>query len=156
MHNDIRKIIHIDMDAFFAAVYLIKHFGKSGNYYYDIAHGIDDRPVEPNRESKSIGAEYTFPEDVNDIQTIIQTADKLLDEVLAGLNKLKKQGKTLTIKVKYSNFQSITRSKTESMPITEKDVIMGLIQELIKKTEIGERKVRLFGISIAKLEKKGQ
>ena len=135
---------------------LIKHFGKAGSYYYDIAQGIDDRPVEPNRERKSIGAEYTFPEDVDDINIILQTAGKLMDEVLSGLDNMSKQGKTLTIKVKYSNFQSITRSKTASMPITGKDVIMGLIQELIKKTEIGERKVRLFGISIAKLEKKGQ
>ena len=128
---------------------LIQIFGKSGNYFYDIAHGLDERPVEPNRIRKSIGKETTFSEDIDDTDHIIEILEDIAAKLENSLIKKDAKGRTITLKVKYFDFQSITRSITIDEPADSASVIMKYVRPLLSKTEAGEKKVRLLGISIS-------
>jgi len=131
---------------------LIQTFGKSGNYFYDIAHGLDDRPVEPNRIRKSIGKETTFSEDIDDTDHIIEILEDIAAKLENSLIKKDAKGRTITLKVKYFDFQSITRSITIDEPAEGASVIMKYVRPLLSKTEAGEKKVRLLGISISNFD----
>jgi DNA polymerase-4 len=131
---------------------LIQIFGKSGNYFYDIAHGLDDRPVEPNRIRKSIGKETTFSEDINDTDQMIEVLEDIAAKLENSLIKKDAKGRTITLKMKYFDFQSITRSITIDEPADSASVIMKYVRPLLSKTEAGEKKVRLLGISISNFD----
>jgi DNA polymerase-4 len=131
---------------------LIQIFGKSGNYFYDIAHGLDDRPVEPNRIRKSIGKETTFSEDIDDADHIIEILEDIAAKLENSLIKKDAKGRTITLKVKYFDFQSITRSITIDEPAEGASVIMKYVRPLLSKTEAGKKKVRLLGISISNFD----
>jgi DNA polymerase-4 len=131
---------------------LIQIFGKSGNYFYDIAHGLDDRPVEPNRIRKSIGKETTFSEDINDTDQMIEVLEDIAAKLENSLIKKDAKGRTITLKMKYFDFQSITRSVTIDEPADSASVIMKYVRPLLSKTEAGEKKVRLLGISISNFD----
>jgi len=127
---------------------LTQIFGKSGNYFYDTAHGLDDRPVEPNRIRKSIGKETTLLEDIDDTDQMLEILENFADRLENSLIKREAKGRTVTLKVKYFDFQSITRSVTIDEPADSASVIMKYVRPLLSKTEAGEKKVRLLGISI--------
>ena len=131
---------------------LIQTFGKSGIYFYDIAHGLDDRPVEPNRIRKSIGKETTLLEDIDDADQMIEILENIADRLENSLIKREAKGRTITLKIKYFDFQSITRSITIDEPADTSGVIMRFIKPLLSKTEAGEKKVRLLGISISNFD----
>jgi len=131
---------------------LIQLFGKSGSYFYDIAHGLDDRPVEPNRIRKSIGKETTFSEDINDTDQMIEVLEDIAAKLENSLIKKDAKGRTITLKMKYFDFQSITRSLTIDEPADSASVIMKYVRPLLSKTEAGEKKVRLLGISISNFD----
>jgi DNA polymerase-4 len=131
---------------------LIQIFGKSGGYFYDIAHGLDDRPVEPNRIRKSIGKETTFSEDIDDTEQMLEILDDIAVRLENSLLKRDANGRTITLKVKYFDFQSITRSVTIDEAVDNAAVIMKHIQPLLSKTEAGKKKVRLLGISISNFD----
>jgi len=128
---------------------LIRIFGKSGGYFYDIAHGLDDRPVQPNRIRKSIGKETTFSEDVADMDQMLQILGEIAAKLENSLIKRQAKGRTITLKVKYFDFQSITRSVTVNTPVDSAAVIMEHINPLLSKTKAGKKKVRLLGISVS-------
>ncbi len=128
---------------------LIQFFGKAGNYFYDIAHGLDKRPVVPDRIRKSIGKEKTLGEDTVDVDLMIKILDEISVRIEGLLAKDNRKGFTITLKIKYFDFQSITRSVTLSEPITRAGVIMGSIKKLLKNTEAGTKKVRLLGITVS-------
>jgi DNA polymerase-4 len=131
---------------------LIQIFGKSGRYFYDIAHGLDDRPVEPNRIRKSIGKETTFSEDIDDTDQMLEILDNIAVRLESSLIKRDAKGRTITLKVKYFDFQSITRSITIDEPADNAAVIMKHIRPLLSKTEAGKKKIRLIGISISNFD----
>lgn len=126
-------------------------FGKSGRYFYGIARGIDSRPVTPNRVRKSIGKEDTLAEDCADKGQILTILGHLADRVSALLKARNTSGMTLTLKVKYSNFQTVTRSHTRTEPIEDAGTMLGLAEQLLEKTEVGERAVRLLGLTVSNL-----
>ncbi len=128
---------------------LVKRFGKAGQHYHNIAHGIDHRPVNPNRERKSVGTETTFEEDLHSYDEIKNAIKKIavkLDErnERAGLN-----GRTLTLKVKYNDFVQITRSRSCFSAINGIKNILGLSTELVDQVVPLEKPVRLLGLSIS-------
>ena len=131
---------------------LIQIFGKSGSYFYDIAHGLDDRPVEPNRIRKSIGKETTFSEDIDDTDRMLEILENIAARLENSLIKREAKGHTITLKVKYFDFQSISRSVTIDEPADSAAVIMTYVRPLLSKTEAGEKKVRLLGISISNFD----
>ena len=135
---------------------LIKKFGKAGRYYYQIARGIDHRPVRNNRIRKSLGSETTFQEDLSDVDVMLDKLKVLSEKVFLNLIKKKLSAKTVTLKVKYNDFELITRSVTKENSLKSVDDITRLLSELLQKTEAGERKVRLLGVSVSKLESVNQ
>jgi DNA polymerase-4 len=128
---------------------MAEHFGKVGVYYYDIAHGLDNRPVNPQRVRKSIGKETTLTEDIDDKGRMIEILAELALQIEHSLKKNNIKGRTLTLKIKYFDFQIITRGITDVDPIESGAVIMQHVEKLLDKTEAGKKKVRLLGITIS-------
>ncbi len=92
--------------------YLEEHFGKSGGYYYQVVRGIHNSEVKPNRIRKSLAAERTFSENLSSEIFMLEKLDHIAEEVARRLEKSKVAGKTITLKIKYSDFSLQTRSKT--------------------------------------------
>jgi len=130
---------------------LQKIFGNSAEYYYDIARGIDDRPVTNHYVRKSLGAETTFQQDISDVNEMLDQLLGLLDEVLINLSKRELLAFTITIKVKYSNFNQVTRSYTSDSVLSVYNRAKELIPALLAKTEVSNKSVRLLGLSFSNL-----
>jgi len=129
-------------------VELIDHFGKFGETLYYFCRGIDNRPVETYREIKSIGAETTFMKDIDNINIIKQG---LYNQALRVVNRLKNnniKGKTITIKLKYADFNLITRSITIDEYLDDINIIYNYCCKLLNKTNVSSKKVRLVGVSV--------
>ncbi|MBD0303122.1 MAG: DNA polymerase IV [Tolypothrix sp. T3-bin4] len=131
---------------------LIQNFGKVGHYYYKIARGQDDRAVEPNRIRKSIGAETSFAKDLSDRALMLLELEHIAQTVKQRLDQHQTGGRTLTLKVKFSDYQQITRSKTVLTPIRELSAIAYIAKELFEAIEMGDRSIRLLGISLSNLD----
>lgn len=129
---------------------LIAHFGKVGKFFYQIVRGVDDRPVEPFRETQSVGAEDTFPEDLFDEEELHRELERIAVVVAQRLDKHQLKGRTVTLKIKYSNFKIITRSKSFGDPVDEALVIANTAKELLEGTMPPPRGIRLLGISMSK------
>ena len=132
------------------------HFGKFGEFYYNIVRGIDERPVRSSRKRKSIGKETTFAEDISDTTFIWDVLKKIAERIQGILADKDMEARTVTLKVKYHDFQQITRSITVDKPVTTAVHFLKHIPELIEKTEIGERPIRLIGITLSSLSGKGE
>lgn len=130
---------------------LVKHFGKSGHHYYRIVRGIDNREVKPNRIRKSIGKERTFPEDISDLEWINNFLTELSEKVALSMKKLNAAGKTVTLKVRYSNFETVTRSATFPRYIYDAVEIADIANNLLRETDTGRREIRLLGITLSSL-----
>lgn len=131
---------------------LIRSFGKVGAYYYGIARGIDDRPVEANRVRKSIGAEESFASDLTSRSAMLAA----LEEIAATLEKRAQSsntaGKTITLKAKYADYVSVTRSRTLPASISCAADLMAHAAELLSTTEVETRHARLLGLALSNLD----
>lgn len=125
---------------------LMKHFGKTGAFYHDAAHGIDDRPVVPHRERKSIGSESTFPQDLIHRADILQALYEHSQEVFAEMAKRRLEARTLTIKLKYADFSQITRSHSVTPCYPNAEIAERWIKRLLDTVPEGQA-VRLAGVS---------
>lgn len=128
---------------------LVQHFGKSGRFYYKIVRGIDNRQVQTHRETKSMGAEDTFSEDLTTVEAMNQELDKIAEVVVTRLQKYNLKGRTITLKIKYHNFQQITRNHSFNKGIGDIETIINTVKELLIKTNLENKKVRLLGISLS-------
>lgn len=124
-------------------------FGKAGSFYYDIVRGIDNRPVNPNRIRKSLGAENTFDYDLTELVDMKLALEPIAQTVMRRLDKAKTFGKTLTLKVKFLDFTQITRSVTQQDEINTYDQLIDLSFELLENIdwETFPEGVRLLGIT---------
>ena len=130
---------------------LVFHFGKIGSFLYDMVRGIDERPVEPARIRKSIGSETTLPYDTDDLTEIQNILVELAKDIEGSLLKHKKGGQTLTLKVRYQNFATITRSLTTRTAVFSANDILSLVPSLLAASQAGSEKIRLIGLSVSKL-----
>lgn len=130
---------------------LVKLFGKSGYIYYQNSRAIDERPVTPNRTRKSVGVENTFEYDIQSTEECIPILKNLSKELLDRIQEVDFEGRTITLKVKYCNFQTITRSKTFDQTINRIDDIYTSAIDLVKNININLN-IRLLGLSIKKNE----
>jgi len=126
--------------------------GNSAEYYYDIARGIDNRPVSNQRVRKSLGSETTFQQDLSDVDEMLKQLYILLDEVLESLLKRKLQAYTLTIKVKYSDYTQVTRCHTSDNIISIRKISLKIIPALLARTKAQTKSVRLLGITFSNLQ----
>lgn len=132
-------------------VALVNGFGSMGERLYEVVRGIDERPVKSSRKRKSIGKETTFAADVVDKESVVKTLDSLSDKLIDAMQTQKVVGKTVTLKVKYHNFVSITRSHTLAADVADKKTILETLTMLIERTEIGSTPIRLVGLSLSQL-----
>ena len=130
-------------------------FGKSGQWFFDVARGIDERPVIPHRERKSLGSETTFEEDLLDLSYLKEVTQSLSKKVSVVLQRKEILAKTVTVKVKYHTFEQITRSRTLGYPIDSETEIAQIAQELLLLTDAGREPIRLVGVSVSSLHPKG-
>ncbi len=130
--------------------FLDDHFGKSGSYYYHVVRGIHLSEVKPERIPKSVGAERTFRENLSSEIFMLERLGNIAEELERRLKKSKIAGKTITLKIKYSDFTLQTRSKTLPYFISEKDLILETAKELLYQSSM-QNSVRLLGISLANL-----
>jgi len=130
---------------------LTRHFGRSGSFFFRMAHGDDPRPVEPDWIRKSYGRETTLPEDITDRVRMLEILAELAGDVCETLRHDGAQGRTITLKLKYFDFTSITRSITLPIPTDDAAEIMRHIPELLGRTEAGHRAVRLLGVAVSGL-----
>lgn len=127
------------------------HFGKSGSFLYNIVRGIDDRPVESQRSRKSIGSETTLSRDTKDILEINAILSTISEKVGTALSRKECGGYTLTLKIKYFDFITISRSHTSKTPMYTTEDIQNIVPRLLGTCNVGEKKIRLLGLSISKL-----
>lgn len=130
---------------------LVARFGKHGRHLHLAANGVDDRPVIPFREAKSIGHEETFSEDLTDLEVISRELLALATRVGERLRRQGLQGQTITLKIKYHDFVSISRSQTLPLPTSDSRQIFEQASMLLRKTAAGDKPVRLAGISVGGL-----
>lgn len=128
---------------------LIRNFGKAGKFFYHMVRGEDNRPVKPNRISKSIGIEDTFSTDIKDVKEVKTEFSALCIALEKRVLSKSKQGRTVTIKIKFSDFTQITRSKTLGYYISKADEIGGVVEELLEKVPIEDTKIRLLGVTLS-------
>ncbi|RUT73070.1 DNA polymerase IV [Ancylomarina longa] len=127
---------------------LIRLFGKAGAYYFQIVRGIDNRPVNPNRIRKSVGTEHTFLKDLAEKSEIIKDMEHTAKDLLKRIERSGFRGRTLTLKVKYSNFEQVTRSKTIVQEIDHYDLIMNMALDLLNQIDL-KISIRLIGLSVS-------
>lgn len=130
--------------------FLESHFGKSGRLYYQVIRGIHTSEVKPHRTPKSVGAERTFSENLSSEVFMFERLENIANELENRLHKNKIAGKTVTLKIKYSDFSLHTRSKTLPYFISEKTLILEIAKELLLQESL-ENSVRLLGITLSNL-----
>ncbi len=135
---------------------LIRFFGKAGAFFYDIVRGIDNRPVKPGKGRKSVGTETTFHTDIIDLEEIQEVIQNLACKVACSLQKKESCGSTITLKVRYHDFSTVTRSLTLTAPICSSEEIMQHIPQLLGATEAGKTKIRLLGVTVSNLSKQSR
>jgi DNA polymerase-4 len=133
-------------------VSLVRNFGKSGVFFYDIVRGIDDRPVEPDQERKSVGTELTYEKDLTTRFEVIAELYKLEKELMERMEHSEATGRTITLKVKFSDFRQITRSKTLQNYIRDFETLHKEVSEIRKSLKLEGTRIRLLGLSISNLE----
>jgi len=130
--------------------YLSEHFGKSGRHFYKVVRGIHHSEVKPHRTRKSLGAERTFNENISSEIFMLEKLKNIAEEIERRLKRSDIAGKTITLKIKYSDFTQQTRSKTISYYISSKDLILEIAKELLYQEKM-KNSVRLLGISLSNL-----
>ena len=135
--------------------FLQHHFGKSGPWYYAIARGQDDRAVNPDRTRKSSGSETTFASDLTDPDAIEAGVGAMADDVWAWCEQTGSRGRTVTVKVKWADFQQSTRSRSQSEPVASRQTLHEVSRVLVRSLYPPSQGVRLVGVSLSNLETTG-
>jgi DNA polymerase-4 len=128
---------------------LTKHYGKAGNFYYQIVRGIDNRPVQPHQETKSLSAEDTFAYDLTTLEETYVELDKITQTVCGRLEKYNLKGRTVTIKIKYADFRQITRSRSLPGRVNDPETISTAAKQLMADAFNEDDKVRLLGVGLS-------
>jgi DNA polymerase-4 len=131
--------------------FLSKHFGKAGRHFFWICRGIDHRPVLPNRIRKSIGAENTFSQDLTSLDELKAELGPLVDKVWHYCDSTGLWGRTVTLKLKFSDFQIITRSRSLGVLISDRSTLASISEELLTAQFPLPKRIRLIGVSISSL-----
>ncbi|MBR0645320.1 DNA polymerase IV [Plastoroseomonas hellenica] len=132
--------------------FLQQHFGKAGPWYHAIARGEDDRPVVADRPRKSAGSETTFRRDLTDPAEIEASIRALADEVWAWCQKTGAHGRTVTVKIKYADFQQATRSRTLPAQVTSQETLRQVSIDLVRSVFPSAKGIRLLGVTLSNFE----
>ncbi|CAD0001789.1 DNA polymerase IV [Flavobacterium salmonis] len=130
--------------------FLEKHFGKSGKFYFHVVRGIHNSEVKPSRNTKSVASEHTFDVNLTSEIFMLEQLEKIAVSLEKRLKRYNVSGKTVTLKIKYSDFTQQTRSKTLPYFISDKSLILETVEELLYQERMKDS-VRLLGISLSNL-----
>jgi DNA polymerase-4 len=133
--------------------FLQAHFGKSADYYWRAARGVDDRPVRVNRIRKSVGAERTFDTDCRDEAALHAALEPVIEAAWTRILRAQARGRTVTLKVKYSDFRIITRAKSLARPIGDRSMLADAAEALLRSVLPVPLGVRLLGLTLSALER---
>lgn len=131
--------------------FLQERFGKSGSYYWGISRGIDHRPVRPDRIRKSIGAEATFENDLTEFDDLRERLQPILDKVCSRMEAMGAKGRTVTLKLKFSDFTQITRARSLPAPTAGRDACEAIVLDLLRDAYPLKLPVRLVGFTMSAL-----
>jgi DNA polymerase-4 len=126
--------------------------GSAAEWLHDLAYGIDERPVDPSEQRKSAGSECTYEKDLTDMARIRAEIDEMARDAAKWLARRGLFARTVVIKVRYDDFETVTRSGSDATPTRDEDAIARRAQALLQKTDAGRRPVRLLGVSVHNLE----
>ena len=129
---------------------MTQEFGKMGRVFYDFARGIDNRPVVSEWERKSVSCEQTFETDISERSAVTIHLYQTVLELVRRIEKNGFEGRTLTLKTKFLDFQQITRSITVDHPLRTKDDILPLAKQLMEGVEFRSHPIRLLGLGVSK------
>ena len=132
--------------------FLAANFGSSAEWYHGIARGIDDRPVNPNRERKSSGSETTFDRDLTDPNEIEAGVLRMADDVASWCEARQMFGRTVTVKAKYADFRQVTRSRTAPTALREREQLRGVSVELVRSLYPITLGIRLVGVTVSNFD----
>ena len=132
---------------------LARRFGKAGRFYYNIVRGIDDRRVHSNWVRKSISVENTFLSDLDQTVEMMEQLAEIAEDLQQRIERADNPGRTLTLKVKYADFQTVTRSKTTDHDIVTAAEMLALVVPLLADTAALTKKVRLLGLGVSNLKR---
>lgn len=131
--------------------FLLAHFGKSAEYLYHAARGVDHRPVRSNRIRKSVGREQTFSQDLAGKAALCEALERIIDSVWLRIEKSGVVGRTVTLKVKYADFRQVTRRKTCDDTLVNRELFAALAKELLVQLLPVTTGVRLLGLTLSGL-----
>ena len=131
---------------------LVRNFGKAGVFFYNIVRGIDERPVEPDQERKSVGTELTYEKDLTTQFEIVAELYKVEKELMERLGHAGTTGRTVTLKVKFSDFRQVTRSRTLQNYIHDFYTLHREVTRIRKELDLEGVRIRLLGVSVSNLE----
>jgi DNA polymerase-4 len=133
---------------------LVEQFGeKGGTQFWRIARGIDERPVDPSDDRRSVGAEETFDTDVSELAALRQTLEVMATRTSVRLAGQNLAGRTVTLKVKFANFQTVTRRVSLPLPVRAADDVTRVAATLLTPELLSGRAVRLLGVTVSSLER---
>ncbi|WP_245645769.1 DNA polymerase IV [Niabella ginsenosidivorans] len=141
--SDLKKLSETD---------LIQHFGKPGKFYYQIVRGIDNRAVQPYRETKSVSVEDTYQEDLTTKAAMLPELELLTEKLAQRLLRSGLKGRTVTLKFKFHDFTIITRSHSSAELMNSKETIFPIVKIILDKAPVEEKRVRLLGVGISNFE----
>ncbi len=136
--------------------FLDRHFGKSGGYFYNVSRGIDHRDVNPNQERKSIGSETTFGNSLRDEAACMEALRPLIASVAGFCAKRQTGGRTVTLKLRYDDFKTVTRSRTMGVVLSEPEEIEAVVASLLAGLIPLSKGVRLLGVTLHNLGVPGE
>ena len=133
-------------------VSLVRNFGKAGVFFFDIVRGRDERPVEPSQERKSVGTELTYEKDLTTSFEVIAELYKVERELMERLENSGSTGRTITVKIKFSDFKQLTRSRTLPHYIRDFQTLHRSVTEIRKSLNLEGTRIRLLGVTVSNLE----
>lgn len=136
--------------------FLRQHFGTFAEYLFRAARGIDLRPVRANRIRKSVGGERTFAEDISSGAALRNTLEDIIDIVWDSIERAEARGRTVTLKMKYTDFQNATRSRSVAQPVRDKGTFAELARGLLDEALPLPLPIRLMGLTLSNLEREGE
>jgi DNA polymerase-4 len=136
--------------------FLEQSFGRAGAWYYAIARGRDDRRVVPDRPRKSVGSETTFMQDLGRPDEIEEGIASVLQDVWSYCERTGTAGRTVTVKIKYADFQIVTRSRTLGQPVPSREVLERTSLDLVRSIYPLAKRVRLLGVSLHNLQQRDE
>lgn len=131
---------------------MIRHFGKPGKFYYKMVRGIDNRTVQPHRTIKSVASEDTFEADLDEPEALQAELRRIAERLVKRLENYQLKGRTVTLKVKFSDFRQITRNQSFTHPVGDFETISDTAITLLSKVNLQDKKIRLLGISLSNFD----